>query len=102
MKNTRKNQRVPTALSINFAANLGDDWMTGATRNISLGGAFIEHGVRPAFGSRVALRFEVSTQDEPIEVEGFVRWTDDAGFGVQFDGLRARDTWALAKHLETA
>ena len=53
-----------------------------------------------AFGTRVVLRFKVSPQSELIEVGGTVRWNDGAGFGVQFDGLHARDVYALNKLFE--
>ena len=37
---------------------------------------------------------------EPIEVGATVRWSDDKATGLQFDGLRARDVWALNKYFE--
>lgn len=79
--------------------------LTGATRNISLGGVFVEAEQRFPFGARVSVRFNVPTQEEAVEVEGHVRWTEteegvQRGFGIQFDGLRARDVWALNKFFE--
>jgi hypothetical protein len=67
--------------------------------NLSLGGALLEAG-RIAMGERVALTFSVPSQVEPIETGAVVRWADAAGVGVQFDGLRARDVWALNKYFE--
>jgi len=37
----------------------------------------------------------VPTADQAIEVGTTVRWTEGTGIGLQFDGLRARDVWAL-------
>lgn len=79
--------------------------LTASTRNISLGGVFVESEQRFVFGARVSVRFTVPTQEEAIEVDGHVRWTEAEdgvvrGFGVQFDGLRARDVWALNKFFE--
>lgn len=69
------------------------------TRNMSLGGVFIETDARLPFGARLQMRFRVPTQGEPIDVNGQVRWCDSgddaSGVGVRFDGLRARDVWAL-------
>ena len=38
--------------------------------------------------------------DEAIEIGAVVRWSDDKATGIQFDGLRARDVWALNKFFE--
>jgi uncharacterized protein (TIGR02266 family) len=77
-----------------------------STLNISLGGMFIATEQALPFGAKVQLKFRVPTQTEPIEVEGQVRWsgaTDDSngrGIGVRFEGLRARDVWALNKFFD--
>jgi uncharacterized protein (TIGR02266 family) len=74
---------------------------SGHTRNLSLGGVFIETDVVLPFGARLQVRFRLPTQTEWIEVEGQVRWCDTSdevrGMGVRFEGLRARDVWALNK-----
>jgi uncharacterized protein (TIGR02266 family) len=76
------------------------------TRNISLGGVFIETESTLPFGARVSLKFRVTTQNEVVEVEGQVRWLEmeegqPRGIGIRFDGLRARDVWALNKFFES-
>ena len=72
---------------------------TARTRNMSLGGVFIETGIKLPYGARIQLRFRVPTQVEAIEVGAQVRWCDSSdeseGVGVRFDGLRAREVWAL-------
>jgi uncharacterized protein (TIGR02266 family) len=75
------------------------------TRNISLGGVFIETDQTLPFGAKVSLKFKIPTQVEVIEVEGQVRWLEMEegqlrGLGVRFEGLRARDVWALNKFFE--
>lgn len=99
MKNLRTAQRFDVRLPVDYA--LGDEHRSSFTKNLSLGGLFIESDVKVAFGARVQLRFSIPNQKEPIEVGSVVRWTDAGGFGVQFDGLRARDVWALGKYFET-
>ncbi len=37
---------------------------------------------------------------EPITAGAIVRWHDAQGIGLQFDGLRALDMWALNKYFE--
>jgi uncharacterized protein (TIGR02266 family) len=77
------------------------------TRNISLGGVFVDMEQALPFGAKVALRFAVPTQPEPIEVSGQIRWIEMEegrvrGIGIRFEGLRARDVWALNKFFESA
>lgn len=68
--------------------------------NLSLGGALLSAGARLSMGQRVQISFSVPTVEEPIEVGAVVRWSDDKATGLQFDGLRARDVWALNKYFE--
>ena len=49
-------------------------------------------------GQRVTVSFIVPTMTEAIEVGATVRWSNDNATGLQFDGLRARDVWALNKY----
>ena len=68
--------------------------------NISLGGALVNAGMKFAMGQRLQISFAVPTLEHPIEVGATVRWSDDKATGLQFDGLRARDVWALNKYFE--
>ena len=68
--------------------------------NLSLTGAFLVLGQRLKIGSRVTLHFRVSTHDRPIETSATVRWSNDQGAGVHFDGLRAAEVYALGKLFE--
>lgn len=71
------------------------------TRNLSLGGMFIESTELLPIQSTVELRFSLPAQPEPVEVTAEVRWIERgdggvaAGMGVRFHGLRARDVWAF-------
>lgn len=71
------------------------------TRNMSLGGVFIETDLALPYAARIPMRFRVPTLPDLIEVAGQVRWCeskgDVKGVGVRFDGLRAREVWALNK-----
>ncbi len=103
MEHRRSDRRYDRRVPIDFAHE-GSSF-SAHTRNISLGGVFIETDQTLPFGARVGLKFRVPTQAEPIEVEGQVRWLemDDGrlrGLGVRFEGLRARDVWALNKFFE--
>jgi uncharacterized protein (TIGR02266 family) len=82
----------------------GATW-SSHTRNISLGGVFIGAERSLPFGAKVSLKFRVPTQSEPTVVDGQVRWVEMEdgqvkGIGIRFEGLRARDVWALNKFFE--
>jgi len=77
------------------------------TRNISLGGLYLESATPLPIGTTVQLRFQLPTQPEPVEVAGDVRWVvkkgagDQSGIGIRFQGLRARDVWALNRYFQS-
>jgi len=96
------NRRTSTRHAVSLAGKLTVD---GAQRpctvlNLSLGGALVSLGARLAMGQRVTIAFGVTTQEDAIEVGATVRWSDDKATGIQFDGLRAREVWALNKFFE--
>jgi uncharacterized protein (TIGR02266 family) len=78
------------------------------TRNLSLGGLYVETPFPIPIGTTVQLRFQLPTQPEPVEVAADVRWvvnkgssTEEIGMGIRFQGLRARDVWALNRFFQT-
>ena len=79
---------------------------TSRTVNISLGGIFLDMTAPLELGATVQLRFQLPTQPEPVEVAGDVRWvvkkdTAHQGIGIRFQGLRARDVWALNQFFQS-
>jgi len=68
--------------------------------NLSLGGALVVTGMKHAMGSRMNISFRIPTMEEPIDIGSTVRWADEHGIGLQFDGLRARDVWALNEYFK--
>lgn len=68
--------------------------------NLSLGGAQLAAGFKLALGQRIQITFAVPSVREVITVGATVRWCDDREVGIQFDGLRAVDVWALNKFFE--
>ena len=97
---------------LNVDVSFDGQSQTGRSLNLSLGGMFVECVRTLPIGAAVALRFKVPTQPEPIEVPGDVRWivpagsslgssSGQVGIGVRFQGLRARDVWALNRFFLT-
>jgi len=68
--------------------------------NLSLGGALIAATERHTMGQRVHVTFQLPTLEEAIEVGATIRWADATSVGIQFDGLRARDVWALNEYFK--
>ena len=69
-------------------------------KNLSLGGAY-SCPASLGMGERVHVTFRLPTLEDPVATGATVRWATDEGVGVQFDGLRARDVWALGKFFES-
>jgi Tfp pilus assembly protein PilZ len=77
------------------------------TRNLSLGGMFVEITPPLAVATHVQVRFRLPNQREIIDVAGEVRWieghakADGGGVGIRLEGLRARDVWALNRFFQS-
>ena len=92
---TRHDVEVPGTIAVAGAAA-----EPCTIKNLSLGGALLD--IRKlAMGAKVELTFRIPTLEDPIKTAAVVRWNSDGAIGVQFDGLRARDVWALGKYFET-
>lgn len=103
MSEVPRAQRHEVELDVEVVvAGAGETRYACKTRNLSLGGAFIAGPatLRPAFGARLELRLTLPGGKDRVVAGAIVRWSNDDGFAVQFDGLRARDVWALGKFLE--
>lgn len=79
---------------------------TAFTRNIGVGGAFIETATPEKPGTALTLSLAVPNTHAPIEVKAEVRWTspapgtDDApaGMGVKFHALEVEELLALNEY----
>ena len=92
--NRRAQQRFDIELPVDVTY-VGQTFAT-TCRNVSLGGMFLRLLEPIPFGALVRLRFVLPELDHPVEVDAHVRWVQpDAGIGVQYGGLRAREVWAL-------
>jgi Tfp pilus assembly protein PilZ len=93
-RQTRHNVSIPTKLTIDGSSN------DCTILNLSLGGALLAANAKYALGQRVHVAFHVPTMADAIEVGATVRWSNAEGIGIQFDGLRARDVWALNEYFK--
>lgn len=95
------NRRIATRHPVSLPAtlNVAGAKVTCTLSNLSLGGAFLDTERLP-MGQRLQLSFKLPGHDDLIETQSTVRWSTQEGIGVQFDGLRARDVWALNRFFE--
>lgn len=92
---TRHEVDLPITLTMNGVST--DKRMV----NLSLGGTLIGMKRLP-MGERVTVKFVLpGVEDHTIDTAATVRWSTDDSVGVQFDGLRAKDVWALNKYFES-
>ena len=91
------NRRIQTRHDVSLPAKLIVDGTPNDCMmlNLSLGGTQVTATTKYAMGQRVRIAFAVPAPSHEIEVGGTVLWSNADGVGVQFDGLRARDVWAL-------
>jgi PilZ domain len=96
-----ENRRIATRhpVSIPATATTAGTTVSCILSNLSLGGAFLDHQRLP-MGARVHVVFKLPNHDDAIATDSTVRWSTQDGIGVQFDGLRARDVWALNRFFE--
>ena len=75
---------------------------SGKLVDLGLGGAQVSCERPPARGTRVRLRFTSPSAWDPLELEGDVRWLDEASglFGVAFEALSPSEAAALSELLE--
>lgn len=97
-----ENRRSSTRHDVDLEGSLTVKGQARETRihNLALGGAFCTLDERLGMGERAQLRFRLPSYEGVIEVGATVRWTAEGGCGVQFDGLRAKEVYALTKYLE--
>ena len=76
------------------------------SQNLSLGGMFVETTQFLIEETPVQVRFQLPTQPEAVEITGAVKWVERGpertpGMGIRFQGLRARDVWALNRFFQS-
>ena len=75
-------------------------WKSGGfvdarTRDVSLGGAFIETDAPAAPGVECLIELRLPALAAAVQVTATVRWSSRDGMGVQWGALRAQHMWAI-------
>ena len=91
--NKRLHERFPVALDVSF--EFEGRRAQGRSRDISLGGMFIETPSPLPYGTSVVIEVKLPAMNSPAKLQATVRWSGREGMGVQFGTLRAKETWAI-------
>ena len=86
------------AVDVDARLQIGTTTVGCKLSNLSMGGAFVLGPTLP-IDSHVTLFLTLPLIDGVLEAPCSVRWSTDEGCGLQFDGLRALDVWALGKYI---
>jgi len=100
MTDARRYHRVPVDLR---ATVIAPDAAPEACRiaNLSVGGALVS--MRALWqGTQLRLSFRLASLGEDVDATATVMWCEGETVGVRFDGLRAREVWALCEFLDAA
>jgi hypothetical protein len=65
------------------------------SRDISLGGMFMEGELKLPFGADIEVRLALPGLKDVATIPATVRWHGPGGMGVMWRSLRARQVWAL-------
>jgi type IV pilus assembly protein PilZ len=79
----------------------GGATVNGLSKDISVGGMFIESDAQLAFGTQVSIVLRLPNTKADSRLPGIVRWLKPGGFGVQFGLLGARETHAISELLKS-
>lgn len=100
MQDKRSHPRVPLAVNITCEVT-GGATVSGLSKDISVGGMFIESGAQLSFGTEVTIVLRLPNTKADARLPGIVRWLKPGGFGVQFGLLGARETHAISELLKS-
>jgi Tfp pilus assembly protein PilZ len=73
----------------------------GRSKDISIGGMFIESDAPVSFGMEVSIVIRLPNTKGDSRLPGTIRWLNPGGFGVQFGLLGARETHAISELLKS-
>lgn len=100
MQDKRSHPRVPLAVQLTCEVN-GGATVSGLSKDISVGGMFIESDAQLSFGTQVNIVLRLPNTKADSRLPGIVRWIKPGGFGVQFGLLGARETHAISELLKS-
>jgi type IV pilus assembly protein PilZ len=95
VKEQRGHTRVPIAVPVTCKRADGSSF-EGKSRDISLGGMFVEASHALPFNTELNIECELAPKGR-VSLPAVVRWSKPDGFGVQFGLLGARETHLITQ-----
>ena len=92
----RRHPRVAVAFAVSCERRDAPP-VPGTTRDIGIGGAFVEASEPLPFGTELVIVVRLADRGPLLRLPAIVRWTRPGGFGIQFGLLGARETHALVE-----
>ena len=92
----RQHPRQSVQLPVAFQRE-GGPRIDGLSRDMSIGGMFVETTTPAPFGSTVQIFMTLPGLKQEVTVKATVRWTEHDGMGVQFGLMGVRETHALTR-----
>jgi len=96
----RVHPRVPISVDVTCEIK-GGGTISGMSRDISIGGMFIESETTVSFGTEISIVLRLPNTKADSRLPGTIRWLNPGGFGVQFGLLGARETHAISELLKS-
>jgi type IV pilus assembly protein PilZ len=93
----RRFTRATLEQPLEFTIGSSDTRVQGRSKDISLGGMFVETETPAAFGAEVVIFVALPSDPNQLRLPGIVRWTRPSGMGVQFGLLGARETHLITE-----
>jgi hypothetical protein len=98
-RRTHPRAEIETAI---LCERVGGPPLEGVTKDLGIGGTFIETTELLPFGARVVVVGRLPGTTSDLRLPGIVRWQKRNGIGVQFDVLGPRETHAILTIVGTA
>ncbi len=102
MVEQRRYGRAPFRETVVFIAKGREERSTGTTRDLGIGGVYIETATPSAFGAEIVVHIHLPGEPSAIALPGVVRWVRADGMGVQFGNLGAKETFAITEIVREA
>lgn len=97
MVELRRYARAPLNVTVQFSSKGGTEKFDGFSRDVSLGGMFVETSSGLAFNAELTLYVQLPGHETTFALPAVVRWTQPDGMGIQFGLLGARETFAITE-----
>lgn len=98
MVELRRHQRVPFDGPVEFVAKGSSERVAGRSKDVSLGGMYIQTSSALPFGVEIVVHISLPGQKMPLAMPAVVRWSrPGVGMGLQFRLIGARETHAITE-----